>query len=182
MCIRDRLKPVLLNDPITAAQAAALVFKPAPNYHGPVAPIQYTATDSNGEISAPATLNLSITAVNDTPVVAPDAQEVFEENLASGNLLANDSDVDSAVDGDVLSVTKFNVNIAGTPTEVTVPPGGSSAPTLIKDAGGKDVGTLVVSSDGNYSFTPVQDYTGAVPTITYTVDDGTGAALSLIHI
>src|SRR5690606_25595611 len=36
------------------------------------------------------------------------------------------------------------------------------------------VGTITLGTDGNYTFTPAQDWNGTVPTITYTVSDGEG--------
>ncbi|MDH4565090.1 RTX toxin, partial [Pseudomonas sp. BN414] len=35
------------------------------------------------------------------------------------------------------------------------------------------VGTLVINSDGSFTFTPAPNYNGPVPTATYTVTDGT---------
>jgi hypothetical protein len=37
-----------------------------------------------------------------------------------------------------------------------------------------NVGTLQINSNGGYTFTPVQNYDGAVPVATYTVSDGKG--------
>ncbi|WP_178123451.1 cadherin-like domain-containing protein, partial [Pseudomonas sp. JG-B] len=34
------------------------------------------------------------------------------------------------------------------------------------------VGSLVINSDGSFTFTPALDYTGAVPSATYTLSDG----------
>ncbi|WP_170288749.1 cadherin-like domain-containing protein, partial [Pseudomonas moorei] len=38
-----------------------------------------------------------------------------------------------------------------------------------------NVGTLVIGANGAYTFTPDANYNGAVPTVTYTVTDGSGA-------
>ena len=61
----------------------------------------YTATD--GAIETASSLAITITGTNDAPVVAADATHVGEDGLlsASGNVLANDADVDS---GTVLAV------------------------------------------------------------------------------
>ena len=36
------------------------------------------------------------------------------------------------------------------------------------------VGTLTIAANGAYTFTPVADFSGAVPAVTYTVTDGLG--------
>ncbi|WP_160327573.1 cadherin-like domain-containing protein, partial [Shewanella frigidimarina] len=52
--------------------------------------------------------------------------------------------------------------------------------TTVYDADGTDitltnVGTFSLDSDGVYTFTPVANYNGTVPVITYTMTDGSGA-------
>ena len=37
-----------------------------------------------------------------------------------------------------------------------------------------NVGTLVIATNGAYTFTPAANYNGTVPTVTYTVTDGLG--------
>ena len=41
---------------------------------------------------------------------------------------------------------------------------------------------MVVNADGTYTFTPVANYNGSVPTIGYTVSDGTSTATSTLNI
>ncbi|MDP2760911.1 MAG: Ig-like domain-containing protein [Sideroxyarcus sp.] len=84
----------------------------------------YTATD--GLVATPATLTVSVTGTNDAPVVVADTAAVQDDlNLtASGNVLANDSDIDQ---GAVLSVAN-----AGTFTG--------------------QFGTLTLNSDGSYTY------------------------------
>ena len=93
---------------------------------------------------------MHLQATDDGPVPAP-----FDTPV-SGNVLPNDTDPD----GDPLSVTEFTV--AGDPT---VYPAGSTA---VIDG----VGTLVIGSDGGYTFTPLPGYVGPVPSAVYTVTDG----------
>jgi VCBS repeat-containing protein len=66
----------------------------------------YEATD--GTVATPSTLSVSITGANDAPVVAADTASVQEDLSlsATGNVLANDSDVDQ---GAVLSVADAGV-------------------------------------------------------------------------
>ncbi|MBE0620821.1 MAG: tandem-95 repeat protein, partial [Burkholderiales bacterium] len=85
----------------------------------------YAATDST--VSTPATLRISIAGANDAPDAADDAAAVQEDAalVASGNVLANDSDVDNG-------------------TVLTVAAPGSYAGTY---------GTLDLAADGSYTYT-----------------------------
>jgi VCBS repeat-containing protein len=136
-------------------------FVPAANYNGPVPVVTYTATD--GPLSDTATLTITVTPVNDPPVAADDSGTTSEDTTLTGDVLANDTDVD----GNPLSVSGFvvaGVNFASGQTAII--------PT---------VGRLTINADGSYTFVPAADYNGAVPVATYTVSDGAGgtAAASL---
>ncbi|MBU3600754.1 cadherin-like domain-containing protein, partial [Polynucleobacter sp. 30F-ANTBAC] len=39
------------------------------------------------------------------------------------------------------------------------------------------VGTLTIASDGAYTFTPVANYNGTVPTVTYSLTDDNGTSV-----
>ncbi len=153
LLLADGVTPVLPGQTITAAQAATLLFQPAPNFSGN-AGIVFTVTDNSGAVSAPAMVNFNIIAVNDAPVAAPDVATTREDTPVSGNVLANDSDVDSTN----LTVVGFTVL------------GQSYAPGSIVTLPG--VGTLTVLANGDYTFTPAPNYNGVVPTIGYAVSDG----------
>ena len=128
-------------------------FTPAPNYNGPVPPVRYYISDGQGG-TANAILQLTITPVNDPPVANNDSQTTLEDTPAYGNVLTNDTDVD----GDPLTVTQFVINgqtyTAG--TTATIP----------------GVGTLVISANGSYTFTPAPNYNGPVPPVRYYISDG----------
>ncbi|MBF7144109.1 MULTISPECIES: retention module-containing protein [Pseudomonas] len=102
---------------------------------------------------------LKVTAVDDASVLKADTNTINEDSKASGNVLANDSDVDS-----VLSVRSVTV-------------GGQTY------AAGKDistgVGTLNIAADGSYTFTPTKDWAGTVPVATYTTNTGSTSTLSI---
>jgi len=155
--------PVVINDPVTGEPIGqislnpngTLTFTPEPNFNTatPI-PIEYTVQDPDGE-EATATINLTVRPVNDAPVAADDGPITTSSNKpATGNVLPNDSDVD----GDTLSVTRFNLDgtdyLAGETASIT------------------GVGTLVINADGSYTFTPEPGYAGPVPNATYTVSDG----------
>jgi len=120
----------------------------------------YTARDAAGATST-TTLTFTITGTNDAPVAVADVGSTPEDTPVSGNVLGNDTDVDT---GSSLAVTQFTVaGVAGTFTA------GSTASIA-------GVGTLTIAASGAYTFTPAADYNGSVPVATYTVSDGTATA------
>ncbi len=161
--LADGTTPVVAGTPITAAQAATLVFKPASNFNGTVT-IPFTVTDNEGNISASANEVITVSPVNDPPVDGDEINSVTEDTTltvadgALGDLLNNASDLD----GNPLSIAAFTV--AGQSGPFTVGSGYVIA----------GVGTITISANGSYSFAPVANYTGAIPVITYTVNDGAG--------
>jgi VCBS repeat-containing protein len=163
LLLADGVTPVLPGQTITAAQAATLLFQPAPNFSGN-AGIVFTVTDNSGAVSAPATVNFNIIAVNDAPIAAPDVATTPEDTPVSGKLLTNDTDVDSTN----LTVVGFTVL------------GQSYAPGSTVTLPG--VGTLTVLANGDYTFTPAPNYNGTVPTIGYTVSDGTLTSSSTLTL
>ena len=158
--------PVVINDPISGDKIGELVlnpngtltFTPEPNYNTstPI-PINYTIKDSS-DATASATIRITINPVNDDPVAKDDGPvATTPNNPVTGNVLPNDSDVD----GDPLTVTKFNIPGVG-----DIPAG---TPAAIPG-----VGTLLINPDGSYTFTPTPGYSGPVPAVTYTISDGNG--------
>ena len=125
-----------------------VVFKPNANYNGP-ASFTYTVTDGKGG-SSTATVNIAVTAVNDTPVANADtAGTAINVTVASINVLGNDTDVDA----DTLSVTSATVPAAQ--------------------------GSVTINSDGTLRFAPALDFTGPA-TITYAISDGNGGTATSI--
>ncbi|WP_048908688.1 Ig-like domain-containing protein [Shewanella baltica] len=129
-------------------------FTPNENWNGQVPVITYTTNTG-----ASATLTINISPVDDASVLVNDSNTVDEDTAATGNVLDNDSDVDST-----LSVVSFEVGgttyVAG--TEVTL-----------------EGGTLILNADGSYTFTPNENWNGQVPTITYTTNTGSSAILTI---
>jgi PIN domain nuclease of toxin-antitoxin system len=131
-------------------------FVPDLNYNGP-AQFTYWISDglaANGAgAEVPATVNLTILAVNDVPVVTGETVNTNEDTTLLFNpatLLANDTDVDVATNGQVLSITAVNNATHGTVAFVT-------------------------QSDGSQriAFTPEANFFG-MASYQYTVSDGNG--------
>ncbi|WP_295006694.1 Calx-beta domain-containing protein, partial [uncultured Dechloromonas sp.] len=125
-----------------------------------------TATRTAGTtLNASATGTATIVDNDSPPVAVIDNRTAPEDTVVTGNVLSNDTDAD----GNTLSVTQFVVN------GVTYP-AGTSAVNL------PGVGSLVVNTDGGYTFTPSLNYNGSVPQVTYTVTDGANTATSTLNI
>ena len=93
----------------------SFTYQPEAGYHGADA-FTYVARDGE-QASAPATVVITVTSVNDPPVARDDAATVDEDGSVVVDVLGNDSDAD----GDSLSVSD-----AGAPEHgsVEVTPGG----------------------------------------------------------
>ncbi|MDH4565073.1 tandem-95 repeat protein, partial [Pseudomonas sp. BN414] len=132
-------------------------FTPAANWNGSVPQVTYTTnTGSNS------TLNITVTPVDDASALIADTETVAEDNPATGNVLGNDSDVDNT-----LTVASFTVSgVTGTFTA------GSNAVIA-------GIGTLTIAANGNYTFTPVQNWNGDVPQVTYTTNTGSESTLDI---
>ena len=117
---------------------------------------------------------ITVNAVNDTPNAVNDAVSVTEgsNEVATGNVLVNDTDVDVT---DTLSVAGF---AAGTPGS---PPTGNAGGTV-----SGTYGDLTINADGSYSYTlgvtgaqqsaiEALGATSANDVFTYTTQDDSGA-------
>ena len=140
-------------------------YTPAANYNGPDS-FTYKICDVDGSCTVATLVNLTVTPVNNSPVAVNDIATTPEDVVKSGNVLTNDSDPD----GNVITVNQFMVN-----GDATVYPFGSTATIT-------GVGTLVINSNGSFVFTPVANYNGPVPTVTYTISDGSLTATANLSI
>jgi len=97
----------------------------------------------------------SLVPANSAPTPVNDTNTVAEDSTVSGNLISNDSDPN----GDALTVLSYTIaGVAGSQT--------TGSNVLITG-----VGTINIATNGAYTFTPVANYSGPVPLITYTVQD-----------
>ncbi len=111
-----------------------VLFVPEANYHGP-ARFSYTVSDAYG-LTQTATLTMSVGAVNDAPHTLDETASGDEDRtlvFTAASLIANDLDVDSAVDGDILRITRV---------------------------GTAEHGTVALRPDGTVRFVPDPDYNG----------------------
>lgn len=160
------LPPGLLIDPATGLITGTLdkhASQGGPGSNG-IYTVTVKATDPDGtDVSQ----SFTYTVTNPVPTANNDTRVTEEDTPVSGNVLnGSDGDVaDSDPDGDPLTVIQIEVEGRVYP----VPADGSNIAVNIL---GK--GTLVIDKTGNYTFTPIADWHGSVPPITYTISDGDG--------
>ena len=76
-----------------AGSGATLTYTPAANYNGPDS---FTFRTNDGSLNSdPATVTIGVAAINDPPVAANDGFATNEDTALTGNVLANDTDIDS---------------------------------------------------------------------------------------
>ena len=132
-----------------AAGLTEVVFNPDANYHGQ-ASFSYTVTDQYG-LQSQATTTLTIAAVNDAPQTTGETANGGEDNVLyfnTADLLANDTDVDTATDGQTLSISGIAASSNGVAT---------------------------LTGGGRIQFIPSANFHG-IASFTYLVSDGNGAA------
>ncbi|HTD65021.1 MAG TPA: Ig-like domain-containing protein [Candidatus Limnocylindria bacterium] len=141
----DVLSTVLIssttNGTLTLNANGSFVYSPNTNFHG-VDHFTYRAADG-ASASALAIATITVTGVNDAPLVQNDSYNVSEDatlNAATPGVLINDVDVD----------------------------GNSLAVELIS---GTTHGALALNADGSFLYTPNPDYLGA-DSFMYRVTDG----------
>ncbi|MFB0767565.1 retention module-containing protein, partial [Aeromonas salmonicida] len=141
----------------------SFTFTPAPNYDGAVPPVTYVVTDGVDTVTS--TLTLTIDPINDLS----DGDEAFsiaEDTSVLGNVLSNSVNPDGPQGASVVSYSWGDVL-------------GIAAGTTTAQEG---IGTLIINSDGSFSFTPSPDFSGAVPPVSYLVTDGEDTVTSVLTI
>ncbi len=121
-----------LNGDVSLSRNGNFSYLPKPNFYGTDSFV-YEVQDGQGGITQ-GTVNITIDNVNDAPVAAPDSFSTAEDQTLTINasgLLANDSDID----GDTLQVNPLPITNAGN-------------------------GTLILQSDGGFTYTPNLNFVG----------------------
>jgi VCBS repeat-containing protein len=143
------LTPQLASQPqhgsVTLNPDGTFTYQPEANFHG-LDGFSYLVSDGT-EVSAVATVTISVNAVNDLPVATNDEYTLDEDavlNVAATGLLGNDSDSD----GDPLTATLV---------------------------AGPQHGTVTLNADGSFIYTPAADFNG-VDGFSYQAGDGTASS------
>ena len=121
--------------------------------------------------SAESTATITFDGINDAPIAQDNAKTINEETILTGNVIAETdsiSGVDSDPDGDSLSVTQFVID------------GDDTTYLAGETATIANVGTITIATTGVYTFTPVENYYGEVPDVTYTISDAHGGTDSAV--
>jgi gliding motility-associated-like protein len=149
--------PITTGQLIPVAQFGNITFHPSSDWFG-ITTFNYNAIDGTNWAIVDARVIITITSVNDDPVAVDDFTSTPEDTPVSGSVTINDTDLD----GDNLTVTQFAINgltySAG--STVTIP----------------TIGTLLIKTDGSFTFTPASNFNGIVPTVSFTISDGNGGA------
>jgi Bacterial Ig domain len=133
---------------ITVANSAALDFETTPSF-------TLTVQASDGTLSDTAAITVNLLNVNEAPTAGDDTAATTENTaVTTGNVLANDSDVDSVLSP--ASITAF-------------------------DAVSANGGTVVNNGDGTFTYTPAANFNG-IDTFTYTVFDGALSDVATVTI
>ncbi|HCT63651.1 MAG TPA: hypothetical protein DIC19_06080 [Erysipelotrichaceae bacterium] len=127
-----------------------VTFNPPLNYVGP-AQFEYTIIDEDDNVSAPATVFIEVTPVNDAPVASPLAFTIANAGSSTGQLVASDVD-----EGEVLVYSLLAAPTNGT---ATVSPTGAYTYT--------HNGTAILSD--SFTFSVTDGELSATATVTVTV-------------
>ena len=139
---------------IRIAADGSYSFVPNSNFVGNVSTINYTITDGAFTSSA----NLSITVIH--PPTAPVANDVYDtadENATLSVTAPGVMDNDSDINEDIITVTEFSIE------------------GILYNAGqivNLPQGDFTLNQDGSYILEPTTNFTGELPTISYTITDG----------
>ncbi|AQS40086.1 protein of unknown function (DUF4347)/Outer membrane protein beta-barrel domain [Shewanella psychrophila] len=130
---------------VSIYETGEVTYTPNADYFGDDS-FSYTIKDSEGAVSLPGNVNVSITSVNDAPRLQDDVAELVEDGVNDINVLGNDSDVD----GDLVVASLV----------VTLMP---------------EYGTVSVLPSGLLRYTPEDNYYGP-DSFSYLIKDNDGAS------
>ncbi|GAM69996.1 T1SS secreted agglutinin RTX [Vibrio sp. JCM 19236] len=146
---------------ITLNANGSYEFVPVADFNGDVPTITYTTNTGVSD-----TLDIDVAPQADPTITVSDSNQTNEDTTLTVNavngVLSNDSDADGP-----LSVATFRVfgdntdYIAGDSVDIS------------------GIGTVTLNGDGSYEFVPFTNFSGTVPTITYTTDTGVSDTLDI---
>ncbi len=136
---------------VADAITGEIAYSPALEFSGQDS-LKYTVRDTAGLASSPATIVISVLAVNDPPLAVNDTTTTPQAAAVSFNVLDNDSDVDGTVDVNTVTVTRQPLN-----------------------------GSLIQGSAGAMTYTPDAPFNG-VELIQYEVSDNLGLASNTANV
>ena len=194
--LADGKTPVVAGQPLTAEQAASLVFVPAPDFHGSVN-LPFTVTDSNGATSGPVTASVIVTPVNDAPVAVGSSIAALEDTPVTVSMGGTDVEDGTAPIVTVLllpTASRGHLYLADgtTPVVAGQPLTAEQAASLVFVPAPDFHGTVnipfsVTDSEGASSGTgavlitvaPVNDVPVAIPVAASGIEDGPAIPISL---
>ncbi len=144
-----------------------ITFTPAANFNSTAGVnLQVKVTDVYGAYIVQ-DLTVTVAAVDDPANLVADVARVREGRSLSGNVLSNDSDVDST-----LAVQSFYVTGAATVSSSTLFPAGD---TVSLDG----VGNFTLNAQGDYSLQMQAEFSGALPVVHYLTPQGEESTLGI---
>ena len=114
---------------LTLNADGSFLYTPNANFNGTDS-FTYTASDGSAA-SDPATVTITVNAVNDAPVAVDDAAATSEDTAVTGNVLANDTDVDAG--------TTLTATLVANPAH----------------------GTVTLNANGSFTYTPSANFNGS---------------------
>src|SRR6185295_6489127 len=93
--LADGITPVTNGMTLSVVELTGLVFRPVADANGAAGSFSYTVDDGHGG-SDSQTISLTVIPVNDAPTAVADSFSANEDSAVTGNVLTNDTDVDSS--------------------------------------------------------------------------------------
>ena len=136
---------------IARASLGALTFTPAADFNGSTS-FKYNASDGTVFAASDATVNISVTAVNDAPTISDIADQTVAQNASTGAISFAVGDIDNAPTSLTLSATSSNTALVPVSAISFGGVGANRTITVTPLAGKNGTATITVTvSDGSLS-------------------------------